>query len=487
MSHLSLGKRLGLTFAVVIVLCGALGGTLMRSMSVVHAAGDRLYARNYVMTTAAYEADLNLLRENRALLRLFLAKDQAARTDQVKVINDNDAAFATNIERVRAQAPASDLQLVDTIKAGHADLSPSLHHAADLAMAGDLNGAEALNTSTVRPQIDALTAPMLELLKKEATDAASGHDNASSTYSSARVVAGGLFGLVVLLSVVLATMIGRSITRAVRGATRRLETASVSLVGGSGELADAAERTEGSATSVAAASDQVSSSLQLTASAVEEMSITAREIAESASRARQVTSEAVVKADRTNVTVERLKSSSLEIGEVLDVITSIAEQTNLLALNATIEAARAGDAGKGFAVVAGEVKDLAKQTASATGDIAARISAIQADTADALTEIGEIGETIAVVDELQTTIAGAVEEQTATTSEIGRTVSDVAAAVRGISERMASVAADAAAITAAAADGRATAHEVGGAVEDLSVVLDGGRAGTGGSGDPSSR
>src|SRR6185436_9825997 len=104
----------------------------------------------------------------------------------------------------------------------------------------------------------------------------------------------------------------------------------------------------------------------------------------------RVAAQAVSVAQSTNTTITKLGDSSVEIGNVIKVITTIAKQTNLLALNATIEAARAGEAGKGFAVVANEVKELAKQTAEATEDIAQRIGAIQNDAQAAVSAIGEV-------------------------------------------------------------------------------------------------
>ncbi|MBZ5203288.1 methyl-accepting chemotaxis protein, partial [Planomicrobium chinense] len=122
------------------------------------------------------------------------------------------------------------------------------------------------------------------------------------------------------------------------------------------------------------------------------------------------------------------------------VITSIAEQTNLLALNATIEAARAGESGKGFAVVANEVKELAQETGRATEDIARRVEAIQADTSSAVEAIGEIAAIIARINDFQTTIASAVEEQTATTGEMARNVAEAAAGTGEIAENAIGVA-----------------------------------------------
>jgi methyl-accepting chemotaxis protein len=144
------------------------------------------------------------------------------------------------------------------------------------------------------------------------------------------------------------------------------------------------------------------------------------EIAQRTTQAATVAGDAVRIISDTSATVQELGRSSADIEQVLKVITAIAGQTNLLALNATIEAARAGDAGKGFAVVAHEVKELAQQTATATEDIAKRVTAIQTTSAEAITAIDRIGRVIDEINSHQGAIAAAVEEQTATTAEMQR-------------------------------------------------------------------
>ncbi|MCD5315823.1 methyl-accepting chemotaxis protein [Kineosporia babensis] len=239
------------------------------------------------------------------------------------------------------------------------------------------------------------------------------------------------------------------------------------------ELSGGAASSAAQSRVVADASRQIGASIATVAQGGQEMSSAIENIARSSHQVSATAAEAVSAAIQAGVTVQRLESSSDEIGQVVDLITNIAAQTKLLALNATIEAARAGRAGTGFAVVAEEVKMLAGQTARATEDITNRVGVAREDAKAAVASITAIKDVISQIDDLQTVVASAVEEQSATTSEMVRNVSDVSGAAGEIAENVAGVAASAGQTTVHASRTAETAQEVSQAAADLEGLVSG--------------
>jgi methyl-accepting chemotaxis protein len=225
------------------------------------------------------------------------------------------------------------------------------------------------------------------------------------------------------LSVRFESIVG-SIIAGVTGAAVALRTTSQAMAG-------TAEETTRQSTVVAAASDEATQNVQTVSAATEQLTASIAEISQQITRASSMIKDSVRQANLSNDQVKGLTEAADKIGDVVSIISGIAGQTNLLALNATIEAARAGDAGKGFAVVASEVKILATQTAKATEEIAAHISAIQAATQSSARLIQGIAETIGQVDQSTTSIAAAIEQQGAATQEISR---GIALAAQGTTE-----------------------------------------------------
>ncbi|MFP4149689.1 MAG: methyl-accepting chemotaxis protein [Nitriliruptoraceae bacterium] len=265
-----------------------------------------------------------------------------------------------------------------------------------------------------------------------------------------------------------------SVSRRVEGSAAAVTGSADGLGAVATQLTAGAEETATQAGVVSAAGEQVSTNIQTVATAVEELSASVREIAESSGQASAVALEAVNDATAANEVIASLGRSSVEIGEVIEVITSIAEQTNLLALNATIEAARAGEAGKGFAVVANEVKELANQTATATEEISRKITMIQNGTDGAVSSVQGIVGIVDRIANMQNTIASAVEEQTATTNEISRNMQEAAQGATQIAENISSVAVAASETSQGAAGTRTAAEELQAVAAQLQAVVRGG-------------
>lgn len=272
----------------------------------------------------------------------------------------------------------------------------------------------------------------------------------------------------------LSMYISKKVAKPLRQSSEAVSQSASTLATNAEQMGSNAEATALQANTVAATTEEMNQSVIMVATAMEEMDVSIAEIAKSASDATGVIGQAISTVEQTNGKILQLGDSSAEIGKVIEVITSIAEQTNLLALNATIEAARAGDAGKGFAVVANEVKELAKETAAATEEIERKISAIQSDTSEAVGAIGEISEVMSRIQEIQTTIASAVEEQTATTAEIARTIHEVASGSSQIARSITGVAEAAQKTSAGARESHDVASLMSDVADDLHRTIDGG-------------
>jgi methyl-accepting chemotaxis protein len=334
------------------------------------------------------------------------------------------------IDRLAAMADASEVALRDAMK---------MRMAGALALAALMMCALSLLLGrAVSQPISAMTSALTKLAGGDFNVALPGihrHDEIGEMAGAARIFKDNMIETERLRAEQLADQQAQSLQRrderlrlasafqdAVGSIVDKLSSEATELEAAASTLTRTAETTLELSGVVSEASSEASGNIRSVAAAIEQMTSSVGEIGRQVHESSSIAQSAVEHAKTTDARITALSQAAGRIGDVVKLITGIAEQTNLLALNATIEAARAGDAGRGFAVVAQEVKALAAQTAKATEEIDVQISGMQSATGESVEAIKQIGTVILRISEVSGMIAAAVEEQGAATREIARNV-----------------------------------------------------------------
>ena len=477
LANMKVGMRLGLGFALVLVLLVMVTVVGILRMAQIQNRLDHVVTVNNVVTRLVVDMRNNVSERVTSLRTLTLMTDPADMEPELNRFKEQTAKYDALQGKLAAkfseEASAEEKSLLNQVKDAEGAAMPAIAKASALYLANNAMDATRVMVKEIRPAQKKWLEALDQLGTLEDKLNTQAQVDAEASFASARNFMLVLLGVAVAMGIVAATVITRGLLKQLGGEPgytakiagsiaegdlsigietkssdrgsllvemKQMRNSLVDIVSqvrrGTHTITTASREIAAGNTDLSSRTELQASSLEKTASAMEELTSTVKQNADNALEANHLAATASDVARKGGEVVSQvvgtmgeINSSASKIADIIGVIDGIAFQTNILALNAAVEAARAGEQGRGFAVVASEVRNLAQRSAAAAKEIKQLIGDSVEKIGRGSKLVGQAGETmdevvasVKRVTDIMSDIASASAEQSAGIEQVNLSI-----------------------------------------------------------------